>query len=78
MTPLNPAAARPGAGNPAQQASPISDALECVRPYFRRSMLFTAVATALTLAPSGYMLEVYGRAVDSRNQTTLLLSLIHI
>ena len=73
MTPLNLAALRPGGGSPAQQVSPIRDALECVRPYFRRSMLFTAVATVLSLAPSGYMLEVYGRAVDSRNQTTLLM-----
>jgi ATP-binding cassette subfamily C exporter for protease/lipase len=73
MSPLNPAATRPGAGNPAQQASPLQEAFECVRPYFRRSMLFTTVATALSLAPSGYMLEVYSRAIDSRNQTTLLM-----
>jgi ATP-binding cassette subfamily C exporter for protease/lipase len=73
MTPLNPAAARTGARNPAQAASPVRDALEIVRPYLRRSMLFTSVATIFSLAPSAYMLEVYGRVVDSRNHMTLLM-----
>lgn len=46
-------------------------------PYFRRAALFSTFASLLILAPSGYMLEVYDRVVNSRNHMTLaMLTLI--
>ena len=34
---------------------------------------FSVVCSLLVLAPSGYMLEVYDRVVNSRNHTTLAM-----
>jgi ATP-binding cassette subfamily C exporter for protease/lipase len=37
-----------------------------------RAAWFSVIASLLVLAPSGYMLEVYGRVVNSRNHETLV------
>jgi ATP-binding cassette subfamily C exporter for protease/lipase len=44
-----------------------------LRPYFVRATLFSLVSALLILAPSAYMLEVYGRVVDSRSHMTLAM-----
>jgi ATP-binding cassette subfamily C exporter for protease/lipase len=46
-------------------------ALAALRPYFVRAGWFSLLASLLVLAPSGYMLEVYGRVVNSRSHMTL-------
>ena len=53
--------------------SELRQALEAQRPLLGRSFLFGLVASLLVLAPTAYMFEVYGRVVDSRNLTTLLM-----
>ena len=72
MNPPNPAMARPGLPG-AGQRSELWQALQPLRPYFVRSAWFTVIATLLTLASTGYMLEVYDRVVNSRSHTTLLM-----
>ena len=42
-----------------------------LRPFFTRAGWFSLFASVLVLAPSGYMLEVYSRVVDSRSYGTL-------
>ena len=42
-------------------------------PLFRRVLLFTLVTTTLSLVPTGYMMEVYDRVLNSRNEFTLLM-----
>lgn len=42
-----------------------------LRPYFVRCGWFSLVVAVLILAPSAYMLEVYGRVVTSRSYLTL-------
>lgn len=64
-------AAAGAAGSPALGAE-LREALSSLRPYFVRAAWFSAFASLLILAPSGYMLEVYGRVVDSRSHSTLL------
>jgi len=68
----NPAAQRGGA-QPGQGPGELRQAFGVVLPYLRASLLFTVVGTLLALAPSVYMLEVYGRVVDSRSHMTLLM-----
>lgn len=46
-------------------------ALVQLRPFFTRAGWFSLFASVLVLAPSGYMLEVYSRVVDSRSYGTL-------
>ena len=53
--------------------SELREGLEAQRPLLMRSFLFGLVASLLVLAPTVYMFEVYGRVVDSRNLTTLLM-----
>ncbi|MET1115335.1 MAG: type I secretion system permease/ATPase [Comamonas sp.] len=55
-----------------QVPSELRTALTALRPFFVRSAWFSVFASLLVLAPSGYMLEVYGRVVNSRNHETLL------
>ena len=59
--------------NPKQQHSELRQAIFSLRPYFVRSAWFSLVCSLLVLAPSGYMLEVYDRVVNSRSHTTLLM-----
>ena len=56
-----------------QKPSELRDAIASLRPFFVRSGWFSLVCSLLVLAPSGYMLEVYDRVVNSRNHTTLVM-----
>ena len=57
--------------NPNQAPSELRQAVLGLRPYFVRSAWFSVITGILVLAPSGYMLEVYDRVVNSRNHQTL-------
>ena len=59
--------------NPNKPPSELREAIVSLRPYFVRAGWFSLVASLLVLAPSGYMLEVYERVVNSRNHMTLLM-----
>ena len=54
-------------------ASELQKTLEGLRSYFKQAALFSVFASLLVLAPSGYMLEVYDRVVNSRNHMTLAM-----
>ena len=58
-----------------QQKTPseLREALVTVRPYLVRATWFSLVGSLLLLAPTGYMLEVYDRVVNSRNHLTLAM-----
>ena len=64
--------------NPNKRPSELRAALNALRPYFVRSGWFSLLSSMLVLAPSWYMLEVYGRVVDSRNHKTLVMLTILI
>ncbi|HVZ46145.1 MAG TPA: type I secretion system permease/ATPase [Ramlibacter sp.] len=51
----------------------LREAVFGLAPYFKRAALFGLIASILVLAPSGYMLEVYDRVVNSRNHYTLVM-----
>lgn len=53
------------------QGTELRAALVQLRPFFTRAGWFSLFASVLVLAPSGYMLEVYSRVVDSRSYGTL-------
>ena len=53
------------------QGPELRAALVQLRPFFTRAGWFSLFACVLVLAPSGYMLEVYSRVVDSRSYGTL-------
>lgn len=53
--------------------SELRQAVMSQRPYFVRSAWFSVLSCLLILAPSGYMLEVYDRVVNSRNHLTLAM-----
>ncbi len=56
---------------PNKPPSELRVALNDLRPYFVRAGWFSLVTSMLILAPSAYMLEVYGRVVNSRSHMTL-------
>ena len=56
-----------------QKPSELREAVASLRPFFVRSGWFSLVCSLLVLAPSGYMLEVYDRVVNSRSHTTLIM-----
>ncbi len=56
-----------------QQPSELREAIASLRPFYVRAGWFSVVCSLLVLAPSGYMLEVYDRVVNSRNHTTLAM-----
>jgi ATP-binding cassette subfamily C exporter for protease/lipase len=58
---------------PNKPPSELRDAVFALSPYFKRAALFGLIASILVLAPSGYMLEVYDRVVNSRNHMTLVM-----
>ena len=58
---------------PNQKPSELREAIASLRPYFVRTGWFSLVCSLLVLAPSGYMLEVYDRVVNSRSYTTLVM-----
>lgn len=53
--------------------SEVREALFSLSPWVLRVFLFSIVTNILVLTPSGYMLEVYDRVVNSRNHQTLLM-----
>ena len=53
--------------------SELAAALSSLRPYFVRAAWFSVCSCLLILAPSGYMLEVYDRVVNSRSHLTLVM-----
>lgn len=53
--------------------SELHRAMVSLRPYFVRAAWFSLCSCLLVLAPSGYMLEVYDRVVNSRNHLTLVM-----
>jgi ATP-binding cassette subfamily C exporter for protease/lipase len=53
--------------------SELRQAVLSLRPYFVRASWFSVIACLLILAPSGYMLEVYDRVVNSRSHMTLAM-----
>jgi len=53
--------------------SEVREALFSLSPWVLRVLLFSIVTNILVLTPSGYMLEVYDRVVNSRNHQTLLM-----
>ena len=57
--------------NPNKPPTELRVALAALRPYFVRAGWFSLLGSLLVLAPSGYMLEVYGRVVNSRSHMTL-------
>lgn len=58
---------------PDKQESELRLAIAALQPYFKRAAGFSFFASLLILAPSGYMLEVYDRVVNSRSHTTLAM-----
>ena len=56
---------------PNKPPSELRAAFNALRPYFVRAGWFSLVTSLLVLAPSAYMLEVYGRVVNSRSHMTL-------
>lgn len=53
--------------------SELRNAVASLRPYFVRAGWFSLFSSLLILAPSGYMLEVYDRVVNTRNHKTLVM-----
>ena len=53
--------------------SELRESLAALRPYFKQAAWFSLFASLLVLAPSGYMLEVYDRVVNSRSHITLAM-----
>lgn len=58
---------------PQSPPSELSLALEPLMPVIYRAAAFSMVISLLMLAPTVYMLEVYDRVVNSRNDLTLLM-----
>ncbi len=59
--------------NPNKPASELHQAVAALKPFFKRAAGFSFFASLLILAPSGYMLEVYDRVVNSRSHVTLAM-----
>lgn len=54
-------------------AAELREALATLRPYFVRASWLSLATSLLVLAPTGYMLEVYDRVVNSRSHMTLAM-----
>ena len=59
-----------------QKSTELRDAITALRPYFKRAFFFSLVSSLLVLAPTGFMLEVYDRVVNSRSHGTLLMLVV--
>ncbi|MCM8622033.1 MULTISPECIES: type I secretion system permease/ATPase [Candidatus Accumulibacter] len=57
----------------AESRSELRAAILELKPFFRKAAFFSVFCTLLVLAPTGYMLEVYDRVINSRNSSTLLM-----
>ncbi len=53
--------------------SELHQALSGLMPFFKRAAFFSFFASLLILAPSGYMLEVYDRVINSSSYRTLAM-----
>jgi ATP-binding cassette, subfamily C, bacterial exporter for protease/lipase len=58
------------------KSSELSQAVALLRPYFMKAMWFSLIGALLILAPTGFMMEVYDRVVNSRNHFTLVMLLV--
>jgi len=58
---------------PQEKSGELRQAVTTLRAYFVRAAWFSVCSGLLLLAPSGYMLEVYGRVVNSRSPLTLAM-----
>lgn len=56
----------------------LAQAIALLRPYARRAFWFGVAGGLLLLAPTGFMLEVYDRVVNSRSYFTLLMLLLAV
>jgi ATP-binding cassette subfamily C exporter for protease/lipase len=61
-----------------EKSSELNQALHLLRPYFKRAFWFSLMASLLILAPTGFMLEVYDRVVNSRSYSTLFMLLVAV
>ena len=59
-----------------QKSSELAQAIALLLPYARRAFWFSIAGSLLVLAPTGFMLEVYDRVVNSRSYLTLLMLLL--
>jgi ATP-binding cassette subfamily C exporter for protease/lipase len=59
--------------NQNKPATELRQAMSDLNPYFRQAAWFSLFSSLLILAPSGYMLEVYDRVINSRNHMTLAM-----
>lgn len=59
--------------NPKNPPSELREAIHALRPFFVRAAWFSVCASLLMLVPTGYMLEVYDRVVNSRSHMTLAM-----
>jgi len=57
----------------APPAEDLSNALGDLRDYFNRAIGYSVIVNLLALIPTLYMIETYGRVVNSRNPNTLLM-----
>ncbi len=58
---------------PRPQQTELALALSSLAPFFKRAALFSVFTNVLSLGPALYMLQVYGRVVDSGSLNTLLM-----
>ncbi len=58
--------------------SELGKAVSALRPHFVRAAWFSICSSLLVIAPSGYMLEVYDRVVNSRSHMTLAMLTVAI
>ncbi|OIP14799.1 MAG: type I secretion system permease/ATPase [Comamonadaceae bacterium CG_4_10_14_0_8_um_filter_57_29] len=54
-------------------ATELRQAVSDLNPFFKQAAWFSLFSSLLVLAPSGYMLEVYDRVVNSRSHMTLAM-----
>ena len=59
--------------NPKKPQTELRKAIGALQPQFKQAAFFSLFAALLILAPSGYMLEVYDRVVNSRSHMTLAM-----
>lgn len=62
-----------GGMKPQEKSGELRQAVTTLHAYFVRAAWFSACSSLLLLAPSGYMLEVYGRVLNSRSTLTLAM-----
>jgi ATP-binding cassette subfamily C exporter for protease/lipase len=61
-----------------QKSSELAQVIAVLLPYAKRAFWFSIAASLLVLAPTGFMLEVYDRVVNSRSYSTLLMLMLAV